>query len=101
MNTHTKQYMKFYSWINHNNLVNRVYRLSYDYDYVSKLFEYDDKERHTDYATQHANDYAASHNDYDDFHYMSTHDLWKEYKRISQLWDQFEKTMEVENESRI
>lgn len=40
-------------------------------------------------------------NDYDDFHYMSTHDLWKEYKRISQLWDQLKKTMEAKNESRI
>ena len=37
----------------------------------------------------------------DDFYAMSIHDLWKEYKRISQLWDQFEKTMEAENESRI
>lgn len=38
---------------------------------------------------------------FDDFYAMSTHDLWKEYKRISQLWDQFIEIMEVENESRI
>nr|DAW38598.1 MAG TPA: hypothetical protein [Caudoviricetes sp.] len=49
----------------------------------------------TDYATQHANDYAASHNDYDDFHYMSTHDLWKEYKRLQELWDKYESEVEV------
>lgn len=101
MNTRTKQCLKFYKFLMHDKLAECVFRLSYDYDYTYKLFEYDAKERHTDYATQHANDYAASHNDYDDFHYMSTHDLWKEYKRISQLWDQFEKTMEAENESRI
>lgn len=101
MNTHTKQYLRFYRQLNHDKLADYVYRLSYDYDYVSKLFEYDGKERNTDYATQHANDYAASYNDCDDFYAMSTHDLWKEYKRISQLWDQFEKTMEAKNESRI
>lgn len=40
----------------------------------------------------HAHDYAASLNDCDDFYAMSTHDLWKEYKRLSKLWDQLEKT---------
>lgn len=101
MNTHTKQYLKFYSWLNHNKLADCVYWLSYDYDYVSKLHEYDESERNTDYATSHAHDYAASYNDCDKFYDMSTHDLWKEYKRISQLWDQFIEIMEVENESRI
>ena len=95
MNTHTKQYIRFYRQLNHDKLVDCVYFLSYNYDYTSKLLEYDESERNTDYATQHAHDYAASYNEYDDFLSMSTHDLWKEYKRLVQLWDQFEKTMEV------
>ena len=98
MNTHTKQYMRFYRWLNHDKLANCVFRLSYDYDYVSKLFEYGEQERNTDYATYHANNYAGEWNDIDKFYAMSTHDLWKEYKRLSKLWEQFEKTMEVENE---
>lgn len=61
------------------------------------IVQYDkaDVEHISYWFNQHANDYAASHNDYDDFHYMSTHDLWKEYKRLQELWDKYESEVEV------
>ena len=95
MNTHTKQYLRFYRQLNHDKLADCVYWLSYDYDYASKLHKYDGKERNTDYATSHAHDYASQWNDMDDFYAMSTHDLWKEYKRLQELWDKYESEVEV------
>lgn len=95
MNTRTKQYLKFYKFLMHDKLAECVFRLSYDYDYTYKLFEYDEKERNADYATQHAHDYASQWNDMDDFYAMSTHDLWKEYKRPQQSWEHIDNIMEV------
>lgn len=95
MNTRTKQYLKFYKFLMHDKLADCVCRLSYGYDYETKLSEYSVNERNTDYATNHAHDYASQWNDMNKFHAMSTHDLWKEYKSLQKLWDKYESEVEV------
>lgn len=94
-NMRNVQLRKFYKSLNHDRLAKWVYNLSYDYDYVTKLFEYGENERYTDYATNHANDYASRWNDLDEFYNRDVVELWNDYKSICQLWAKWENESEV------
>lgn len=94
-NIRKAQLRKFYKSLNHNRLAEWVYNLFYDYDYVTELFEYDENERQTDYATNHAHDYASRWNDLDDFYSRDVVELWDDYKYISMRWTKWEQEGEV------
>ena len=89
-NLREKQLKKFYKSLNRQALARYVWSMSYDYDYTTKLDEYGENERHTEYASNHAHDYASEWNNLDDFLSRSACELWDDYKNIYILWSKYE-----------
>lgn len=90
-NLREKQLQKFYKSLNRQALAKYVWSMSYDYDYTTKLHEYSPNEQYTDYASNHAHDYASEWNVLDEFLSRSTCELWDDYKHMLELWDRYER----------